>query len=97
MSDEDEKHLKEYIDKTLPEYPKSMECSECMENVIYWGQWITKFENDKAYLICQNCYSDDSIVRILEDEESMNALKLLKTKGYSIDKIIMMLEKHDFV
>jgi RNase P subunit RPR2 len=59
MRDDTKKKLKEYLDKNIPEYAKSMECSECKESVLYWGTWITKIEDNKVSLICQNCFTKE--------------------------------------
>lgn len=69
-------------------------CNKCGKDIFMLDRFIMEIEGN--YYICENCYTDDSVSRILKDAESMNALKLLKERGYSIDKICMMLEKYDF-
>jgi hypothetical protein len=72
-------------------------CKDCSEKIFPLEQHVKIININKPdEFVCVKCFSDSSVERMLSDKSAMEALKLLKYKGYAIDKICMMLEHYDF-
>jgi hypothetical protein len=70
-------------------------CKSCTKKILPDEKHFEVISNERTNHFCFTCYTDDTIWKMLDDKELMDALQLIKDKGYPIKKLRFIL-RHTF-